>query len=51
MAIGKLTQVFKNGMVSAPLPGAVTTSTSCADSEDVMRCFRIEDTTESSSNV
>lgn len=29
MAIGRLTHVFKKGMTSAPLPGAVTTSTSC----------------------
>ena len=29
IAIGKFTQVFRNGMTSAPLPGAVTTSTSC----------------------
>ena len=29
MAAGRLTQVFRNGMISAPLPGAVTTSTSC----------------------
>ena len=29
IAIGKFTQVFKKGMTSAPLPGAVTTSTSC----------------------
>jgi len=29
MAIGKFTQVLRKGMTSAPLPGAVTTSTSC----------------------
>jgi hypothetical protein len=30
MAIGKLTHVFRKGMISAPEPGAVTTSTSCS---------------------
>ncbi len=29
IAIGRFTQVLRNGMTSAPLPGAVTTSTSC----------------------
>jgi hypothetical protein len=28
MAIGRLTQVFRKGMTSAPEPGAVTTRTS-----------------------
>lgn len=31
MAIGRLTQVFRKGMISAPEPGAVTTSTSCRE--------------------
>lgn len=30
MAMGRLTQVLRKGMISAPEPGAVTTSTSCA---------------------
>jgi hypothetical protein len=30
MAMGRLTHVFRKGMISAPEPGAVTTSTSCS---------------------
>jgi len=37
MAMGKLTYVLRKGMTSAPLPGAVTTNTSCrtASSETI----------------
>ena len=35
IAIGRLTQVFRNGMTSAPLPGAVTTNTSCEEMKNV----------------
>ena len=31
IAMGRLTHVFRKGMTSAPLPGAVTTSTSCTE--------------------
>ena len=30
IAAGRFTHVLRKGMISAPLPGAVTTSTSCS---------------------